>query len=145
MFVHQRMNSMLKTMAQRIVDRRLIQLKNLNEATLTGIFSSDIAQHYQHLAAIEISNCKYISSHWHKLKFFYDARRFHNDTLVINATVPADITITINPGKRIDVSEYQQWVVSLQASIFSSVCASVTLFVVLLATFPTLRRVFFFR
>nr|UOF83720.1 ORF2a [Porcine reproductive and respiratory syndrome virus] len=110
------------------------------EATLTKLSQLDIVTHFQHLAAVEADSCRFLSSRLVMLKNL----AVGNVSLVYNTTLDSVELIFPTLGTRPKLTDFRQWLVSVHASIFSSVASSVTLFVVLWLRTPALRYVFGF-
>lgn len=110
------------------------------EATLTKLSQLDIVTHFQHLAAVEADSCRFLGSRLVMLKNL----AVGNVSLVYNATLDRAELIFPTPGTRPKLTDFRQWLVSVHASIFSSVASSVTLFVVFWLQIPALRYVFGF-
>nr|AQW40807.1 GP2 [Porcine reproductive and respiratory syndrome virus] len=115
----------------------------VSEATLSRISGLDVVAHFQHLAAIEAETCKYLAS---RLPMLHNLRMTgSNVTIVYNSTLNQVFAIFPTPGSRPKLHDFQQWLIAVHSSIFSSVAASCTLFVVLWLRIPMLRTVFGFR
>nr|ATU47367.1 GP2 [Porcine reproductive and respiratory syndrome virus] len=115
----------------------------VSEATLSRISGLDVVAHFQHLAAIEAETCKYLAS---RLPMLHNLRLTgSNVTIVYNGTLNQVFAIFPTPGSRPKLHDFQQWLIAVHSSIFSSVAASCTLFVVLWLRIPMLRSVFGFR
>lgn len=146
MFWHMRVSHLIDEM----VSRRVYQTMEhsgqaawkqaVAEATLTRLSQLDIVTHFQHLAAVEADSCRFLSSRLVMLKNL----AVGNVSLVYNATLDRVELIFPTPGTRPKLTDFRQWLVSVHASIFSSVASSVTLFVVLWLRIPTVRYVFGF-
>nr|WVH45086.1 GP2a [Porcine reproductive and respiratory syndrome virus] len=115
----------------------------VSEATLSRISSLDIVAHFQHLAAVEAETCKYLAS---RLPMLHNLRMTgSNVTIVYNSTSNRVFAIFPTPGSRPKLHDFQQWLIAVHSSIFSSVAASCSLFVVLWLRMPMIRSVFGFR
>nr|WRU22337.1 envelope glycoprotein GP2 [Porcine reproductive and respiratory syndrome virus] len=115
----------------------------VTEATLSRISGLDVVAHFQHLAAIEAETCKYLAS---RLPMLHNLRvTGSNITIVYNNTLGQVSAIFPTPNSRPKLHDFQQWLVAVHSSIFSSVAASCTLFVVLWLRIPIIRSVFGFR
>nr|QGY98469.1 glycosylated protein 2a [Porcine reproductive and respiratory syndrome virus]QGY98479.1 glycosylated protein 2a [Porcine reproductive and respiratory syndrome virus] len=114
----------------------------VSEATLSRISSLDVVAHFQHLAAIEAETCKYLAS---RLPMLHNLRMTgSNITIKYNSTTGQVFAIFPTPDSRPKLHDFQQWLIAVHSSIFSSVAASCTLFVVLWLRVPILRTVFGF-
>nr|UIE30178.1 GP2 [Porcine reproductive and respiratory syndrome virus]UIE30186.1 GP2 [Porcine reproductive and respiratory syndrome virus] len=146
MFWHMRISHLI----DELVSRRIYQtMENsgqaawkqvVSEATLTKLSNLDIVLHFQHLAAVEADSCHFLSSRLVMLKNL----AVGNVSLQYNATLDRVELIFPTPGTRPKLTDFRQWLVSVHASIFSSVASSVTLFIVLWLRIPVLRYVFGF-
>lgn len=146
MFWHMRISHLIDEM----VSRRIYQTMEhsgqaawkqvVSEATLTKLSQLDIVAHFQHLAAVEADSCHFLSSRLVMLKNL----AVGNVTLQYNTTLDRVELIFPTPGTRPKLTDFRQWLVSVHASIFSSVASSVTLFVVLWLRIPVIRYVFGF-
>nr|QDH09547.1 glycoprotein 2 [Porcine reproductive and respiratory syndrome virus] len=112
----------------------------VGEATLTKLSRLDIVTHFQHLAAVEADSCRFLSSRLVMLKNL----AVGNVSLQYNTTLDRVELIFPTPGTRPKLTDFRQWLISVHASIFSSVASSVTLFIVLWLRIPALRYVFGF-
>lgn len=109
------------------------------EAALTKISEQALVQHFTLLSAAEADLCRFLATraiNLHNLAL-------GNLTLVYNTTTD-DIQVFL-PTTRPRLTDFRQWMVSVQASIFSSVAASVSLYVVLWLRLPIIRYAFGFR
>nr|WGH53942.1 glycosylated membrane protein 2 [Porcine reproductive and respiratory syndrome virus] len=114
----------------------------VSEATLSRISGLDVVAHFQHLATIEAETCKYLAS---RLPMLHNLRiAGSNVTIKYNSTSGRVFAIFPTPDSRPKLHDFQQWLVAVHSSIFSSVAASCTLFVVLWLRVPILRTVFGF-
>nr|UMM44981.1 ORF2 [Porcine reproductive and respiratory syndrome virus] len=146
MFWHMRISHLIDEM----VSRRIYQTMEhsgqaawkqvVSEATLTKLSNLDIVLHFQHLAAVEADSCRFLSSRLVMLKNL----AVGNVTLQYNTTLNRVELIFPTPDARPRLTDFRQWLVSVHASIFSSVASSVTLFVVLWLRIPAVRYVFGF-
>nr|UIE30514.1 GP2 [Porcine reproductive and respiratory syndrome virus] len=146
MFWHVRVSHLIDEM----VSRRIYQTMEhsgqaawkqvVGEATLTKLSTLDIVTHFQHLAAVEADSCRFLSSRLVMLKNL----AVGNVSLYYNTTLDHVELIFPTPGTRPKLTDFRQWLVSVHASIFSSVASSVTLFIVLWLRIPALRYVFGF-
>nr|QFP41061.1 GP2 [Porcine reproductive and respiratory syndrome virus] len=146
MFWHMRVSHLIDEM----VSRRIYQTMEhsgqaawkqvVSEATLTRLSGLDIVTHFQHLAAAEADSCRFLSSRLVMLKNL----AVGNVSLQYNTTLDRVELIFPTPGTRPKLTDFRQWLVSVHASIFSSVASSVTLFIVLWLRIPALRYVFGF-
>nr|UNS08032.1 GP2 [Porcine reproductive and respiratory syndrome virus] len=148
MFWHHRVSTLIDEM----VSRRMYRIMDkagqaawrqvVSEATLSRISGLDVVAHFQHLAAIEAETCKYLAS---RLPLLQNLRTTgSNVTIVYNSTLSKVFAIFPTPGSRPKLHDFQQWLIAVHSSIFSSVAASCTLFVVLWLRMPILRTVFGF-
>nr|QGP71533.1 GP2 [Porcine reproductive and respiratory syndrome virus] len=112
----------------------------VSEATLTKLSRLDVVAHFQHLAAVEADSCNFLSSRLVMLKNL----AVGNVSVFYNATLDRVELVFPTPGTRPKLTDFRQWLISVHASIFSSVASSVTLFMVLWLRVPTLRYVFGF-
>nr|UZX50391.1 glycoprotein 2 [Porcine reproductive and respiratory syndrome virus 1] len=112
----------------------------VSEATLTKLSGLDLVEHFQHLAAVEADSCRFLSSRLVMLKNL----AVGNVSLQYNATLDRVELIYPTLGTRPKLTDFRQWLISVHASIFSSVASSVTLFIVLWLRIPILRYVFGF-
>nr|AKS03731.1 GP2a [Porcine reproductive and respiratory syndrome virus] len=149
MFWHHKVSTLIDEM----VSRRMYRIMDkagqaawkqvVSEATLSRISGLDVVAHFQHLAAIEAETCKYLAS---RLPMLQNLRiSGSNVTIVYNSTSSQVFAIFPTPGSRPKLHDFQQWLIAVHSSIFSSVAASCTLFVVLWLRMPILRTVFGFR
>nr|ASV51382.1 envelope glycoprotein 2 [Porcine reproductive and respiratory syndrome virus] len=146
MFWHMRVSHLIDEM----VSRRIYQTMEhsgqaawkqvVGEATLTKLSKLDIVTHFQHLAAVEADSCRFLSSRLVMLKNL----AVGNVSLQYNTTLESVELIFPTPSTRPKLTDFRQWLISVHASIFSSVASSVTLFVVLWLRVPILRYVFGF-
>nr|UIE29842.1 GP2 [Porcine reproductive and respiratory syndrome virus] len=146
MFWHVRISHLIDEM----VSRRIYQTMEhsgqaawkqvVGEATLTKLSNLDIVLHFQHLAAVEADSCHFLSSRLVMLKNL----AVGNVSLEYNTTLDRVELIFPTPGTRPKLTDFRQWLISVHASIFSSVASSVTLFIVLWLRIPMLRYVFGF-
>nr|UZX50409.1 glycoprotein 2 [Porcine reproductive and respiratory syndrome virus 1] len=146
MFWHMRVSHLIDEM----VSRRIYQTMEhsgqaawkqvVSDATLTKLSQLDTVAHFQHLAATEADSCRFLSSRLVMLKNL----AVGNVSLLYNTTLDRVELIFPTPGTRPKLTDFRQWLISVHASIFSSVASSVTLFVVLWLRIPTLRYVFGF-
>lgn len=109
------------------------------ESALTKISEQAVVQHFTILAAAEADLCRFLATRAVNLQNL----ALGNLTLIYNSTT--DIVQLMLPEARPRLTDFRQWMVSVQASIFSSVAASVTLFVVLWLRIPIIRCAFGFR
>nr|AVW82204.1 glycosylated envelope protein 2 [Porcine reproductive and respiratory syndrome virus] len=148
MFWHHKVSTLIDEM----VSRRMYRIMDkagqaawkqvVSEATLSRISGLDVVAHFQHLAAIEAETCKYLAS---RLPLLQNLRTTgSNVTIVYNSTLSRVFAIFPTPGSRPKLHDFQQWLITVHSSIFSSVAASCTLFVVLWLRMPILRTVFGF-
>nr|QMV28686.1 GP2 envelope protein [Porcine reproductive and respiratory syndrome virus 1] len=112
----------------------------VSDATLTKLSTLDVVTHFQHLAAVEADSCRFLSSRLVMLKNL----AIGNVTILYNATLDHVELVFPTPGTRPKLTDFRQWLISVHASIFSSVVSSATLFVVLWLRIPTLRYAFGF-
>nr|UVH34301.1 GP2 [Porcine reproductive and respiratory syndrome virus] len=142
----------VSTLIDEMVSRRMYRIMDkagqvawkqvVTEATLSRISGLDVVAHFQHLAAIEAETCKYLAS---RLPMLHNLRiAGSNVTIVYNNTLSQVLAIFPTPGSRPKLHDFQQWLIAVHSSIFSSVAASCTLFVVLWLRMPILRTVFGF-
>nr|ARA72279.1 glycoprotein 2 [Porcine reproductive and respiratory syndrome virus]QWM97632.1 GP2 [Porcine reproductive and respiratory syndrome virus]UNS08224.1 GP2 [Porcine reproductive and respiratory syndrome virus] len=142
----------VSTLIDEMVSRRMYRIMDkagqaawkqvVSEATLSRISGLDVVAHFQHLAAIEAETCKYLAS---RLPMLHNLRiSGSNVTIVYNSTLSKVFAIFPTPGSRPKLHDFQQWLVAVHSSIFSSVAASCTLFFVLWLRMPILRTVFGF-
>nr|AYP65243.1 envelope glycoprotein 2 [Porcine reproductive and respiratory syndrome virus] len=148
MFWHHKVSTLIDEM----VSRRMYRIMDkagqaawkqvVSEATLSRISSLDVVAHFQHLAAIEAETCKYLAS---RLPMLHNLRMTgSNVTIVYNSTLNKVFAVFPTSGSRPKLHDFQQWLIAVHSSIFSSVAASCTLFVVLWLRIPMLRTVFGF-
>nr|ASV51622.1 envelope glycoprotein 2 [Porcine reproductive and respiratory syndrome virus] len=149
MFWHHKVSTLIDEMVSRRMYRTMERAGQaawkqvVTEATLSRISSLDVVAHFQHLAAIEAETCKYLAS---RLPMLHNLRMTgSNVTIEYNITLDQVFAVFPTPGSRPKLHDFQQWLVAVHASIFSSVAASCTLFVVLWLRMPILRSVFGFR
>nr|QNL10152.1 GP2 [Porcine reproductive and respiratory syndrome virus] len=115
----------------------------VSEATLSRISSLDVVAHFQHLAAIEAETCKYLAS---RLPMLHNLRMTgSNVTIKYNSTTDQVFAIFPTQGSRPKLHNFQQWLIAVHSSIFSSVAASCALLLVLWLRLPIIRTVFGFR
>nr|UNE74426.1 glycosylated membrane protein 2 [Porcine reproductive and respiratory syndrome virus] len=149
MFWHHKVSTLIDEM----VSRRMYRIMDkagqaawkqvVSEATLSRISGLDVVAHFQHLAAIEAETCKYLAS---RLPMLQNLRTTEsNITIVYNNTLGRVFAVFPTPSSRPKLQDFQQWLIAVHSSIFSSVAASCTLFVVLWLRMPILRTVFGFR
>nr|WNV24299.1 glycosylated membrane protein 2 [Porcine reproductive and respiratory syndrome virus] len=148
MFWHHKVSTLIDEMVSRrmysVMDKagQAAWKQVVSEATLTRISGLDVVTHFQHLAAIEADTCKYLAS---RLPMLHNLRAAgSNVTIVYNNTLNKVFAIFPTPGSRPKLHDFQQWLIAVHSSIFSSVAASCTLFVVLWLRMPILRSVFGF-
>nr|QIJ55878.1 GP2 [Porcine reproductive and respiratory syndrome virus] len=148
MFWHHRVSTLIDEMVSRRMYRVMEKSGQaawkqvVSEATLSRISNLDVVAHFQHLAAIEAETCKYLAS---RLPMLQNLRTTgSNVTIVYNSTSSQVFAIFPTPGSRPKLHDFQQWLIAVHSSIFSSVAASCTLFVVLWLRMPILRSVFGF-
>nr|ASV51534.1 envelope glycoprotein 2 [Porcine reproductive and respiratory syndrome virus] len=149
MFWHHKVSTLIDEMVSRRMYRTMERAGQaawkqvVTEATLSSISNLDVVVHFQHLAAIEAETCKYLAS---RLPMLHNLRMTgSNVTIVYNSTLNQVSAIFPTPGSRPKLHDFQQWLIAVHSSIFSSVAASCTLFVVLWLRVPMLRSVFGFR
>nr|WGH53912.1 glycosylated membrane protein 2 [Porcine reproductive and respiratory syndrome virus] len=149
LFWHHKVSTLIDEMVSRRMYRTLEKAGQaawkqvVSEATLSRISSLDVVAHFQHLAAIEAETCKYLAS---RLPMLQNLRATgSNVTIVYNTTLSRVFAIFPTPASRPKLHDFQQWLIAVHSSIFSSVAASCTLFVVLWLRMPILRSVFGFR
>nr|ASV51598.1 envelope glycoprotein 2 [Porcine reproductive and respiratory syndrome virus] len=149
MFWHHKVSTLIDEMVSRRMYRTMENAGQaawkqvVTEATLSRISSLDVVAHFQHLAAIEAETCKYLAS---RLPMLHNLRMTgSNVTIVYNSTLNQVVAVFPTPDSRPKLYQFQQWLVAVHSSIFSSVAASCTLFVVLWLRVPILRTVFGFR
>nr|QIC53153.1 GP2a [Porcine reproductive and respiratory syndrome virus 2] len=149
MFWHHKVSTLIDEMVSRRMYRTMEKTGQaawkqvVSEATLSRISSLDVVAHFQHLAAIEAENCKYLAS---RLPMLHNLRMTgSNVTIRYNNTSGRVFAVFPTPGSRPKLRDFQQWLIAVHSSIFSSVAASCTLFVVLWLKMPILRTVFGFR
>nr|APX43060.1 ORF2a [Porcine reproductive and respiratory syndrome virus] len=146
MFWHMRVSHLIDEM----VSRRIYQTMEhsgqaawkqvVSEDTLTKLSRLDIVTHFQHLAAVEADSCRFLASRLVMLKNL----AVGNVSLQYNTTLDHVELIFPTPGTRPKLTDFRQWLISVHASIFSSVASSVALFIVLWLRTPILRYVFGF-
>nr|UIE30554.1 GP2 [Porcine reproductive and respiratory syndrome virus] len=146
MFWHMRVSHLIDEM----VSRRVYQTMEhsgqaawkqvVAEATLTKLSRLDIVTHFQHLAAVEADSCHFLSSRLVMLKNL----AVGNVSLQYNTTLDRVELIFPTLSTRPKLTDFRQWLISVHASIFSSVASSVTLFIVLWLRIPAVRYVFGF-
>nr|QNL10262.1 GP2 [Porcine reproductive and respiratory syndrome virus] len=148
MFWHHKVSTLIDEMVSRRMYRTMENAGQaawkqvVSEATLSRISSLDVVTHFQHLAAIEAETCKYLAS---RLPMLHNLRTTgSNVTIVYNSTLGRVFAVFPTPGSRPRLHDFQQWLVAVHSSVFSSVAASCTLFVVLWLRMPILRSVFGF-
>nr|QNL10522.1 GP2 [Porcine reproductive and respiratory syndrome virus] len=149
MFWHHKVSTLIDEMVSRRIYRTMENAGQaawkqvVSEATLSRISSLDVVAHFQHLAAIEAETCKYLAS---RLPMLHNLRMTEsNITIVYNNTLGRVTAVFPTPCSRPKLHDFQQWLVAVHSSIFSSVAASCTLFAVLWLRLPMLRSVFGFR
>nr|QIJ55803.1 GP2 [Porcine reproductive and respiratory syndrome virus] len=149
MFWHHKVSTLIDEMVSRRIYRVMEKSGQaawkqvVSEATLSRISNLDVVAHFQHLAAIEAETCKYLASRLPMLQNLRAAGT--NVTIVYNSTLGQVLAIFPTPGSRPKLHDFQQWLIAVHSSIFSSVAASCTLFVVLWLRMPILHTVFGFR
>nr|UVH34441.1 GP2 [Porcine reproductive and respiratory syndrome virus] len=148
MFWHHRVSTLIDEMVSRRMYRTMENAGQaawrqvVSEATLSRISSLDVVAHFQHLAAIEADTCKYLAS---RLPMLHNLRLAgSNVTIKYNSTSGQVFAVFPTSGSRPKLHDFQQWLIAVHSSIFSSVAASCTLFVVLWLRMPILRTVFGF-
>nr|QGY98569.1 glycosylated protein 2a [Porcine reproductive and respiratory syndrome virus] len=148
MFWHHKISTLIDEMVSRRMYRTMEKAGQaswkqvVSEATLSRISSLDVVAHFQHLAAIEAETCKYLAS---RLPMLHNLRMAgSNITIKYNSTSGQVLAIFPTLGSRPELHDFQQWLIAVHSSIFSSVAASCTLFVVLWLRVPILRTVFGF-
>nr|WRY36077.1 glycosylated membrane protein 2 [Porcine reproductive and respiratory syndrome virus] len=148
MFWHYKVSTLIDEMVSRRMYRTMEKAGQaawkqvVSEATLSRISSLDVVAHFQHLAAIEAETCKYLAS---RLPMLHNLRMTgSNVTIKYNSTSGQVFAIFPTSDSRPKLHDFQQWLVVVHSSIFSSVAASCTLFVVLWLRMPILRTVFGF-
>nr|UOA04054.1 envelope glycoprotein 2 [Porcine reproductive and respiratory syndrome virus 2] len=146
---HHKVSTLIDEMVSRRMYRTMEQAGQaawkqvVTEATLSRISRLDVVAHFQHLAAIEAETCKYLAS---RLPMLHNLRMTgSNVTIEYNSTSGQVFAIFPTPGSRPKLHDFQQWLIAVHSSIFSSVAASCTLFVVLWLRIPTIRSAFGFR
>nr|URT29667.1 glycosylated membrane protein [Porcine reproductive and respiratory syndrome virus] len=149
MFWHHKVSTLIDEMVSRRRYRTMEKAGQaawkqvVSEATLSRISGLDVVAHFQHLAAIEAETCKYLAS---RLPMLHNLRMTgSNVTIKYNSTTGQVFAIFPTPGSRPKLHDFQQWLIAVHSSIFSSVAASCTLFIVLWLRVPILRSVFGFR
>nr|ABU43226.1 GP2a envelope protein [Porcine reproductive and respiratory syndrome virus] len=149
MFWHHKVSTLIDEMVSRRTYRIMEKAGQaawkqvVSEAMLSRISSLDVVAHFQHLAAIEAETCKYVAS---RLPMLHNLRMTgSNVTIVYNSTQDRVFAIFPTPGSRPKLYDFHQWLLAVHSSLFSSVAASCTLFVVLWLRMPMLRIVFGFR
>nr|BAP16276.1 GP2 glycosylated envelope protein [Porcine reproductive and respiratory syndrome virus] len=149
MFWHHKVSTLVDEMVSRRIYRTMEKAGQaawkqvVSEATLSRISGLDVVAHFQHLAAIEAETCKYLAS---RLPMLHNLRMTgSNVTIIYNGTLNQVFAIFPTPGSRPKLHDFQQWLIAVHSSIFSSVAASCTLFVVLWLRMPIIRTVFGFR
>nr|WMI30711.1 GP2 [Porcine reproductive and respiratory syndrome virus] len=149
MFWHHKVSTLIDEMVSRRMYRTMDKAGQaawrqvVSEATLSRISNLDVVSHFQHLAAIEAETCKYLAS---RLPMLHNLRMTgSNVTIKYNSTSGQVFAIFPTPGSRPQLHDFQQWLIAVHSSIFSSVAASCTLFVVLWLRMPILHTVFGFR
>lgn len=146
MFWHMRVSHLIDEMVSRRIYRTMEHSGQaawkqvVGEATLTKLSELDIVTHFQHLAAVEADSCRFLGSRLVMLKNL----AVGNVSLHYNTTLDHVELIFPTPGTRPKLTDFRQWLVSVHASIFSSVASSVTLFIVLWLRVPTVRYAFGF-
>nr|AKC92997.1 glycosylated envelope protein 2 [Porcine reproductive and respiratory syndrome virus] len=149
MIWHHKVSTLIDEMVSRRMYRTMEQAGQaawkqvVTEATLSRISSLDVVAHFQHLAAIEAETCKYLAS---RLPMLHNLRLTgSNVTIVYNSSLDRVFAVFPTPSSRPKLQDFRQWLVAVHSSIFSSVAASCTLFVVLWLRLPIIRTVFGFR
>nr|USN23943.1 glycosylated protein 2a [Porcine reproductive and respiratory syndrome virus] len=149
MFWHHKVSTLIDEMVSRRIYRTMENAGQaawkqvVSEATLSRISSLDVVAHFQHLAAIEAETCKYLAS---RLPMLHNLRMAgSNVTIKYNTTSGQVSAIFPTPDSRPKLHDFQQWLIAVHSSIFSSVAASCTLFVVLWLRLPIVRTAFGFR
>nr|QNL10202.1 GP2 [Porcine reproductive and respiratory syndrome virus] len=149
MFWHHKVSTLIDEMVSRRIYRTMEHAGQaawkqvVSEATLSRISSLDVVAHFQHLAAIEAETCKYLAS---RLPMLHNLRMTgFNVTIISNSTLDRVFAVFPTPGSRPKLHDFQQWLIAVHSSIFSSVAASCTLFVVLWLRLPIIRTAFGFR
>nr|QGY99099.1 glycosylated protein 2a [Porcine reproductive and respiratory syndrome virus] len=149
MFWHHKVSTLIDEMVSRRIYRTMENAGQaawkqvVNEATLSRISGLDVVAHFQHLAAIEAETCKYLAS---RLPMLHNLRMTgSNVTIKYNTTLGQVFAIFPTPHSRPKLHDFQQWLIAVHSSIFSSVAASCTLFVVLWLRLPIIRTAFGFR
>nr|UJD73195.1 GP2a [Porcine reproductive and respiratory syndrome virus 2] len=149
MFWHHKVSTLIDEMVSRRMYRTMEKAGQaawkqvVSEATLSRISSLDVVAHFQHLAAVEAETCKYLAS---RLPMLHNLRMAgSNVTIEYNSTSGQVVAIFPTSGSRPKLHDFQQWLIVVHSSIFSSVAASCTLFVVLWLRVPILRTAFGFR
>nr|QGY98559.1 glycosylated protein 2a [Porcine reproductive and respiratory syndrome virus] len=146
---HHKVSTLIDEMVSRRMYRTMEQAGQaawkqvVTEATLSRISSLDVVAHFQHLAAIEAETCKYLAS---RLPMLHNLRLTGpNVTIVYNSSLDRVFAVFPTTGSRPKLHDFRQWLIAVHSSIFSSVAASCTLFVVLWLRLPIIRTVFGFR
>nr|AKC92877.1 glycosylated envelope protein 2 [Porcine reproductive and respiratory syndrome virus] len=146
---HHKVSTLIDEMVSRRMYRTMEQAGQaawkqvVTEATLSRISSLDVVAHFQHLAAIEAETCKYLAS---RLPMLHNLRLTgSNVTIVYNSSLDRVFAVFPTTGSRPKLHDFRQWLIAVHSSIFSSVAASCTLFVVLWLRLPIIRTVFGFR
>nr|BAR72475.1 GP2 glycosylated envelope protein [Porcine reproductive and respiratory syndrome virus] len=148
MFWHHKVSTLIDEMVSRRMYRTMEQAGQaawkqvVTEATLSRISGLDVVAHFQHLAAIEAETCKYLAS---RLPMLHNLRLTgSNVTIVYNSSLEQVFAVFPTPSSRPRLHDFRQWLIAVHSSIFSSVAASCTLFVVLWLRLPIIRTVFGF-
>nr|QNL10242.1 GP2 [Porcine reproductive and respiratory syndrome virus] len=149
MFWHHKVSTLIDEMVSRRIYRTMENAGQaawkqvVSEATLSRISNLDVVAHFQHLAAIEAETCKYLAS---RLPMLHNLRMAgSNVTIEYNSTSGQVVAIFPTPGSRPKLQDFQQWLIAVHSSVFSSVAASCTLFVVLWLRISIIRTAFGFR
>nr|QNL10322.1 GP2 [Porcine reproductive and respiratory syndrome virus] len=149
MFWHHKVSVLIDEMVSRRIYRTMEDAGQaawkqvVGEATLSRISSLDVVAVSQAPSAIEAETCKYLAS---RLPMLHNLRNAgSNVTIKYNSTLDQVFAIFPTRDSRPKLHDFQQWLIAVHSSIFSSVAASCTLFVVLWLRLPIIRTAFGFR
>ncbi|ATP66645.1 GP2 protein [RtClan arterivirus] len=101
-----------------------------------------LTKYFTNMAGLEASNCQYVRQHY--LKILHSAAlRFQNVSVSYNASIHGGELKIVGPWRRLDPEiAFHVTTIWMRGSIFSSVAASATLYVIILLRTPIITRAF---
>lgn len=120
------------------------EIQRITPFTVRRFSEQLLTRYFTNMAGLEASNCQYVRMHY--LKVLHSAAmRFQNLSVSYNASIHGGELKIVGPWTRLDPDvAFHVTTIWHRGSIFSSVAASATLFVIIMLRSPIITRAFSF-